>query len=304
MKNIHRAIIALIVANIIWGAASPIFKWSLQNIEPFTLAFIRFAIASIILLPFVIKNLKIEKKDILIIFGLSIVGIGVHIPLFLLGLKYTQSINAPIIGSSAPIFIILISIPIFREKLKIKKLLGALLGLFGVSFLFLKPIFQNGIDANALGNILLIAATFAGIAYIVLAKEIMEKYKVITVLFYTFLIGTLTLAPLFLYENSKNNFLATLNYQGIIGIVFGALLSSALAYYLFYWALKKLSASDVSLFTYIDPIIAILIAIPLLQEIPSFTYLVGTIFVFLGIYIAEGHLPYHHYKKLDRHSDN
>lgn len=304
MRNTHKAIIALIVANIIWGAASPIFKWSLQNIQPFTLAFLRFSFASFFLLPFMGNHIKIERKDFGKILGLSIAGVSLNIPLFFLGLKYTASINAPIIGSAAPIFIILISIPIFREKLNTKKLSGALLGLLGVCLLFLKPIMENGMDSNALGNIFLIAATLSAIVHIILTKEIMDKYHPLTITFYSFLIGAISFIPLFLYENSKSNFLTTLNFQGLTGIVFGTLLSSILGYYLFYWAVKKLSASDVSLFVYIDPIVAIIIAIPLLNEIPTPAYVLGAALVFLGIYFAEGHLPYHHYKKLDKHNEN
>jgi drug/metabolite transporter (DMT)-like permease len=54
------AIIALIISNTIWGAASPIFKWSLQNVHPFTLAYLRFALAVFVLFPFVYKDLRLK----------------------------------------------------------------------------------------------------------------------------------------------------------------------------------------------------------------------------------------------------
>lgn len=298
MSNSRKAILALIVANVIWGAASPIFKWSLENIQPFTLAFLRFSISSLILLPFAFNSLDIQKKDLLKLICLSIAGISLNIPLFFIGLKYTASINAPIIASAAPIFIILISIPIFREKLKLKKMFGAIVGLIGVCFLFLKPIMENGLDSNSVGNIFLIAATLSGIVHVILTKEMIEKYKANTMIFYSFLIGAITFLPLFVYENYKTSFITNLNIQGLTGILFGIFLSSIVGYYLFYWAIKKLPASEVSLFAYIDPVIAIVIAMPLLGEIPTLTYIFGASLVFLGIYIAEGHLPYQHYKKL------
>ena len=71
MSAHQKGILALITANIIWGAASPIFKFALQNISPFTLAFIRFYGATLILLPFAYPYLKIHKKDYLKIFWLS-----------------------------------------------------------------------------------------------------------------------------------------------------------------------------------------------------------------------------------------
>lgn len=62
-KPHNQAIIALIIANIIWGAASPIFKLALENIPPFTLAYIRFLGAALILAPFAFKSLNIDRKD-------------------------------------------------------------------------------------------------------------------------------------------------------------------------------------------------------------------------------------------------
>src|SRR3989338_6900538 len=99
MPRHRKAILALILANIIWGAASPIFKFSLQNIPPFTLAFIRFYGASLILLVMTYPYLKIERKDWLKMVLLSFFGVTFNISFFFLGLKLAPSINAPFISS-------------------------------------------------------------------------------------------------------------------------------------------------------------------------------------------------------------
>ena len=297
MTKSHKAILALIIANIIWGAASPIFKWSLENIQPFTLAFFRFAIGALIILPFAIKALKIEKKDLMSVIGLSIAGITLNIPFFFFGLKYTASINAPIITSASPIFIILLSIPILKEKPKKIKLAGALLGLLGIIVIFLKPIIEGGINLSIIGNLFLIVATFAAIAQTIITKIVIKNYSAVTISFWSFAIGALTFLPAFIYEVYYSNSLANINSKGIIGIVFGAVFCTVIAYYCFNWALKYLPASEVSLFSYLDPVVAIIIAIPLLGEIPTMTYIAGATLVFLGIYAAEGRLPYFHFKK-------
>src|SRR3989344_9043080 len=102
----HLAIFALIIANIIWGAASPIFKWSLQDIQPFTLAFLRFFIGALLLLPFTLHNLHIQKRDWVKLSLLSLSGITINISFFFIAIQMTSSINAPIIASAAPVFII------------------------------------------------------------------------------------------------------------------------------------------------------------------------------------------------------
>lgn len=298
MSKLKLGIIFLILANIIWGAASPIFKWSLTNIEPFTLAFLRFAIAALIFLPFSLNYLKIDKKDLKTFMGLTLTGITLNISFFFIGLKYTASINAPIIASAAPVFIILLSIPLFKEKPKKIKIGGALLGLLGVLFLFLKPILEGGVDFSIIGNFCLVIATLSAIAHLIISKRVIIKYDPITISFYSFALGALTFLPLFIFELVNFGSLGSIDSKGFIGILFGSVFSSAIAYYFFYWSLKYLSASEASLFTYLDPVVAIIIAIPLLGEIPTPAYIIGASLVFLGIYIAEGHLPYHHYTKV------
>ena len=96
-------ILALIITNVIWGAAPPIFKFALQNIPPFTLAFIRFFFAGIIFLPLVFKNFqKISLRSWFEIFLVGFFGVFINITFFFLGLKKTESINVPIIASSGP----------------------------------------------------------------------------------------------------------------------------------------------------------------------------------------------------------
>ena len=102
--TVHRAFLALIIANIIWGAAAPIFKLSLENIPPFTLAFLRFFLGAILLIFFLgrkIKPPKFYRHDTTLLLVNAIAGITLNIALFFIGLTMTLSINAPVIASAA-----------------------------------------------------------------------------------------------------------------------------------------------------------------------------------------------------------
>ena len=89
-----------------------------------------------------------------------------------------------------------------------------------------------------------------------------------------------------------------LDYRGWIGIIFGVIFSSAIAYSLYNYGISKIDAQEVGIFGYIDPIIAILIAVPLLHEYPTLYFYMGTFFVFIGIVIAEGRIHWHPFHKL------
>lgn len=292
------AILALIIANVIWGAAPPIFKWSLESIEPFTLGFIRFYLATILLLPFTWRHLKIAKQHLWLLILIAFVSVPLHIGLFLAGLQYAPSINVPIIGSSGPIFIIIASTFFLHERQRKKVVIGTILSLIGVLVLILRPVLEGGFDGAIIGNLLFLASTIASIIHLFLLKKIMHSYSSLTVTFWTFLIGSLFFLPMMLWEMHLPSYTFILDTQSLIGMLYGGILSSGLAWLLLAFAVKQLPASEIGIFTYIDPIVTALIALPLLGEQITFSYLLGTVLVFLGIFIAKGRLAYHPFHKL------
>lgn len=302
LKLHQKAVLALIIANIIWGAASPIFKLALENIQPFTLAFLRFFGASLLLFPFTYSNLAVKRTDWLKLILLSVFGITINISFFFMGLNYAPSINAPIISSAGPVFIYLFSIFILHEKNHPRVLAGTLVSLIGVFTIIGQPLLSmgKGDGAQFIGNIFFLLAAIGSVFHAVICKEICSKYRASTVTFWSFLIGAITFLPFFILEINRQNPFAGLDYRGFTGILFGVFLSSALAYSLFDWGIKKIDAQEVGLFYYIDPVIAAIIAIPLLGEVITSVFLLGSLLVFSGIFIAEGRLHYHPLHKLRR----
>ncbi len=297
----NQAIAALIIANIIWGSASPIFKLALTNITPFTLAFLRFFGAMFLLFPFAIRNLRIEKTDLPKIILLSFFGITLNVSFFFFGLRLAPSINAPIIASSGPVFLYLLSISLLHEKPHPKVLIGMIISLIGVLVIVSQPLIEKGFTGEVIGNLLFVVATFGTVIHAIFSKEVEAKYNPATVTFWSFAISSIMFLPFFIYEMIKYQPFSIIDYRGVTGLVFGIVFSSALGYFLFEWGLKKINAQEVGVFTYIDPIIAAIIAIPLLHEKLSTIFLLGSTLVFLGIFIAEKRLPWHpihKYKKM------
>lgn len=315
MKNpaYKKAVIALIITNIIWGAASPIFKWSLYNIPPFSLAFLRFYYASLILAIILLvlrlfnwqkvslfKQIKdVFRYDAKNLLWLSLCGITFNITFFFLGLKISSAIDAPIIASAGPVFTFFLAVILLKEPFKLKKFLGMMLALVGVVFIVIQSLLEKTSDASILGNLFFVLATLGAVGQSIFGKKIYANHNFIVVTFLSFIIGTLSFIPLAIYEYLKSpEWLIGLNYQGVIGIVFGSLFSSTIAYSLLGFGLSKIPASEVAIFTYVDPVIAVLIAIPLLGEKITLSYIVGSLLVLVGIYLAEKRIPYHPLTKL------
>ena len=294
---------ALIIANVIWGAASPIFKFALTNIPPFTLAFIRFFFAGLIFLPLAIgKWQKLSLQQWIEIIFVGFFGITVNISFYFLALPKTESINVPIIASSGPIFIYLLSIIFLKEKPKLKILGGMLIALSGVLLIILSPLILDGkklVIGAIEGNIFILIATFGTVFQTISARNILKKVNAIQVSTITFLFGSFTFIPFIKNEFINWNF-SHLNIAGLTGIIFGVFFSSALAYYFFYYGESKLKAQEVGIFTYVDPVTAIVVAAPLLHEYPNLFYIFGSLLIFGGIYLAEGRIHWHPFHKLKK----
>jgi len=294
-------VLALIIANIIWGMASPIFKFALTNIPPFTLAFIRFFFAGLIFLPIALNRWqKLSVRQWLEIILVGFFGITINIAFFFLGVVKTESINVPVIASSGPIFIYILSIIFLREKPKLKVLFGMLVALLGVLLIIVSPLVLDGkklILGAVEGNLFILIATLGTVFQTLIGRDILKKVGAIQVSTITFLFGSLTFLP-FMSKEIGSWDISFLNLAGWTGIIFGVFFSSALAYFLFYFGVSKLKAQDVGIFTYIDPLAAIIVAGPLLHEYPNLYYVLGAILIFGGIYFAEGRIHWHPFHKL------
>ncbi len=294
----HLAVLAIILANIIWGAAAPIFKWSLQDMPPFTFAFLRFTLAALLLLPFTLHKLALRKGDILFIMLLAFFGFTINISFFLVAMTLTKSINAPIIGSAGPVFLVIGSMLYLKERPKRRVVTGTLLSLTGILVITLQPILQQGVDGSMFGNILLVVATIASVIYTLLLRKVADKYSPVTLTFWTFAIGAVTFLPGVLYESRGLMQLSTIHLQGMLGIIYGAVFSSVIAYLAFTYALRLINVNEIGTFLYLDPVVAVLIAYPLLGEKVTATYALGAILVFLGIFFSEKRLHWHPLHKL------
>ncbi len=299
LGSVQIAVLFLIVANVIWGAGFPIYKWALTELPPFTFAFIRFFLGALIILPFVINNLKVDRKDYKILILTGIVSVSIQIPLLFFGLKLAPSINAPVIIATGPIILIIASFFFLKEKIKAKTVGGTLISLLGISAIMLEPLLIGGLFSGGFfGNLFIFLATICSVIQALLLKKLTAKNDVTVILFWMFLIGSLPLIPFVLWESTTFNIFTDITMKGFVGILYGIYFTAILAHYFYTYGVSKIKASEVGVFSYVDPIAAILVAVPLLGEKITPAYLIGGILVFLGIFIAEGRLHYHPLRKL------
>jgi len=296
LSTVHKAFLAVIIANIIWGSAASVFKVSLTNIPPMTLAFWRFFIAALILLAILGKRVSIPLKgvkDLGLLAGYALTGITVNIIFFFWGLELTHSINAPIIASGAPILTLILAMLFLKEPFRWRTLLGMLLGTIGILVIILQPILEKGVDGSIIGNLFLVIAVGAAVVQTIIGKRALTKFAAIPFTFWAFFVGAASFLPLAVYEYMQSPMIyAHLDWRGYMGLGFGAVLSSAAAYSLYAWGLSKISATDTSLFTYLDPIVGTVLGAVFLHEPVTELFIMGAALIFFGIAVAEGRM--HH----------
>ncbi len=297
----HLAIVALTLCTIIWGAAGPFFKWAMQDTPPFTLLFFRFCIATLIMIPLAYKQMHIKFEDFYKILLLALTGITFNIGLYYLGLSLSQSINAPIIGSTMPIFLILGAIIFLHEIPKPKVIFGTFISLIGTLIIILRPVDHMPLIKLLTGNSYFILSTLSLVSFTLLLKKFKLPYSSVTIIFWMFLLATIIFFLPFVFEEHATNSLSTLNFRGFFGILYGALFSSIFGQIFYNFAVKSLKSGDIGIFNYLGPIITALVALPLLHEEITFAYLLGSVFVFLGLFIAEIKFHYHFFHRQFNH---
>ena len=295
--------IALILAHLIWGANFVVAKITLQEFPPMTLAFFRFAFASLLLAPFFIaetKKVKIDKKDLPKLIAIGIFIITLNITFFFEGIKRTTAINASVLTLVIPLLSVLFGWWFLKEKVFLINLLGIALGLLGALIIIGIPqIFTGTLSTQALtGNILIILASVSWVTGAVISKKILKQYSYLVITAIAFLVGTVTFFIPAGFEYFQNPaWISQITILGLLGLIFMTLLSSISAYFLFEWGLSKTSVTVADLFQYIEPFVAIGLAVIVLGERISESFLIGGILIaggaYLGTLAKEAHHRHH-----------
>ena len=291
MKSPALAFLAIIGASFFFSLPPIITKILYQSIDPIPLAFLRFLIASIVIMPFYFAHAKKDVwKTIIKVIPISIFS-SLNILLFYLGIALTTADSSTIIYTDVPLLVAILSYFFLKERLELRKILGILLGFFGICLIVLLPLFQKvKLSGDFSGNMLILAATFSWAIYTIGSRRLIVKDKISPLLitsisFFTsaivFFAGTLIFAerdfisPVF----KGNNFILLLLLGGIATVG---------SYLLMQWAVKNSSATIASLNQYAQPVFTITLASIFLGEIISTEFTLGAVLVFLGVFIATG----------------
>ena len=287
MENV---IILIVISAITGGSIAPFAKYALEGLQPFSLIFIRFLSASLVLLPFIHKAKELNTKLFRQLLVLALIGSLNPIILFIV-LQFTPSSVSPLIHASVPLMTAIYLHQFKNIKIQPGNLLGIVLGFTGVAIIILLPFCQQGeLDLTSFwGNMLIFGAAVAFMYFGILSKDKQQQYQ-ISPLAITFYLCVVTLAisiPFALYEISQEPVsFQTVQLKHILSALVTGIIGTSLFYIVYQKAIKLGNALTASLFTYLQPITTIIYAVLLLGEAITVPFIIGGTLAVIGAGMA------------------
>jgi drug/metabolite transporter (DMT)-like permease len=281
--------IALLSANIIYGINYSVAKAVMPDyIKPLALVSLRNVVAALLfwITSFFLPREKVNGKDLLYLFGCSFFGVVINQVFFLAGLNMTSPINSSILISTNPIFAFVFAALILKERISWLKGTGLAIGLTGVLILILKNGTPSIGSSTFVGDVITLINTISWAFYTVIIKKMLEKYRPVTVMKWTFLFGLLTTVPIGYSDWSTMDWTA-IPLKGALGIAFVAIFATYLGYLLITFGLRRLSPTIVSTYTYTQPVIAAYLATIMGQDRIDMVMIVAGLLIFLGVFVVS-----------------
>jgi drug/metabolite transporter (DMT)-like permease len=276
--------LALIAVQVLFGTWPVLGKFVLRSMSSSLLVASRLTGAAIVFLLIqgnVRPLLQMRRRDLSLVALSSAIGVVGNQFLYVKGLSLTTAINATLISTTIPVFTLLVSILFGYDQLSLRRLAGMVLAMSGV--LYLVNLFHGDFSAQTtVGNLLIVSNSLLYAIYIVISKDLFERYGALNVITWIFLAGTLVTIPVGVLTIRNQN-LAAFSSTVWLSVAVIILLPTVGAYYLNAWALTKVAPSIVAVYIYLQPLIAFGLAPVFLGETWNSRTIVSSILIFAGV---------------------
>lgn len=287
--NRNLALLLAACTAVIYGISFTIAKEVMpQYIKPFGFILLRVSGATILfwISSFLIQKEKIKITDFGRIFIAAIFGVALNMLTFFKGLSLTTPISASVIMITTPILVLSFSSIFLKEKATAKKLLGIFVGLVGAVFLIAYGKKANGGNNELIGNLLVFINAASYAMYLILVKGLTKKYHPITLAKWLYLFGLLLIIPFGIKELNQVDFnsMPTIIYLKAAFIV---VFTTFITYLFNLLAIKKLKPTTVSIFIYLQPVVATIYALSVQSDTINSVKVIATLLIFAGVYLVS-----------------
>ncbi|HJF89109.1 MAG TPA: DMT family transporter [Alistipes onderdonkii] len=284
---------ALWVANIIWGLNAPIGKsvlWSEthpQGVSPFALSVYRMLGACLLFwtVSLFLPREKVAPRDIVLLLFASVFGIQLNQMLFLWGLSLTSPIDTSIIATIVPVLTMVLATLFLREPITWLKAGGVLLGCGGALLLILVSRHGTGGTSSVAGDVLCVISAVSYATYLTAFRNVIVKYSPVTTMKWMFLFAAVAAVAIY-YRPLAGVDYAVLAPRTWAGIGYVVVCSTFLSYFMVPIGQRYLRPTVVSMYNYVQPLVAVLFTVAVRLDTFGFTKGVAALCVFAGVWLV------------------
>ena len=285
--------LSMLAANSIWGLMSPIAKLVMMGgiVTPLVVTDLRVFGAMILfwILSFFRKQEHVDHKDMARLFVASLLAIVFNQGCFIFGVGLTSPGDASIITTSMPLWAMVLAAIFLKEPITGKKVLGIAAGACGALLLIIgsnqSGTSTDSVDSHMLGDALVLLAQLSYALYLVLFKNFVGKYSLVTIMKWMFTYAFICMLP-FSYDDLMQTDWIALDAMSISSLSFIVVFATFISYMLVVVGQKSLRPTVAGMYNYVQPVVACIVAIYL--NLDTFNIVKGfaILLIFGGVYLV------------------
>jgi drug/metabolite transporter (DMT)-like permease len=285
-------LVLLTLPPLIWAGNAVIGRAARSVVGPFHLNFLRWAVAGLVLVPFVARDLRRFWPQLRPSLGwialMGFLGVTCYNSLQYLALRTSSPINTTLIGSSGPVFTLMLGALFFHERIRALQVVGAVVSLAGVAWVIAHGDLSRlrALDLDR-GDLCMLLATLGWSGYTWLVRQRRPKAPIGALLMIQIVFGLVFAAPLLLYESAAGLALPPVSWQLAAMVAYIAIFASLMAYFCWDRGVARSGALLPMFFFNLTPVFAALMASAALGEEPHGFHAVGLTLILAGIVCAS-----------------
>ncbi len=288
INNKHIGHLSIFAANIFFGLNNPVSRSLVpETVDPIVMTSFRIGGGMLLfwVASFFFKNEKVPFRDILKYFGAAFFALTINQYPFIIGLSKTGAIEASIIVTMLPLISMLLAALFLKEPITLMKATGVLVGASGALLLVLNSHSNSNGASSIEGNLLVLAAVVSFALYLTLFKNLITRYSVITSMKWIFLFGAIQAVP-FVFKPMESADYSIFSSETWLKIAYVVVIATFLSYILVAVAQKALRPTTLSMYNYLQPIVASIAAVIIGIDVLGIDKILSAILVFSGVYIV------------------
>jgi drug/metabolite transporter (DMT)-like permease len=288
-KKWLREVVLLIVVTT-WGMNYTIGKYGVVQLSPLLFNALRFIITAPVLM-FVVyiteRSLRVERRDIVRLICVSLVGITLYQTFFMTSVQYTSATSASLLIAMSPIFTGLFSVLLKQERFEWVTQIGSIISFCGAALVLLSENSSKGIYPHQLlGDIVGLFASICWGLYPVLANPLVQKYSSLKVTAWSSLIGVVPLLVLAVKPSLTVNW--NLSIPTWFSLLYSTFIVSVFGLVAWYACVRQIGPTKVMVYMYLVPLVAVVFARFYIHEGVSWGQIIGGITILVGISVVKG----------------